>query len=71
MSKFKKGDRVKIINFESYNGPAMSPIYLDAVERYLGKEAEITNIDGDIYTIAFHYPKKRDREDSRKTLKHI
>lgn len=51
MSKFKKGDRVKIINYESYNGPTMSPIYLEDVEKYLGKEAVITNIDGDIYTI--------------------
>lgn len=51
MSKFKKGDRVKIINSEFYNGPTMSPIYLDAVEKYLGKEAVIIDAKGNLYTI--------------------
>ncbi len=63
MSKFKKGDRVKIINYESYNGPTMSPIYLEAFEKYSGKEAVITNIDGDIYTIDIDNGKNYWHED--------
>lgn len=63
MSKFKKGDRVKIINYESYNGPTMSPIYLEAFEKYVGKEAVITNIDGDICTIDIDNGKNYWHED--------
>lgn len=72
MSKFKKGDRVKIINYESHNGPTMSPIYLEAVEKYLGKEAVITNIDGDNGKNYWHEDmfeetgsKKNDRIDNK------
>lgn len=51
MSKFKKGDRVKIKDPESYNNPTESYAYLGIFREYLGKEAEIINVDGDLYTI--------------------
>lgn len=51
MSKFKKGDRVKIKDLESYNNPTESYAQLGYFREYLGKEAEIINVDGDLYTI--------------------
>lgn len=79
MSKFKKGDRVKIKSLESYNDPTESSVYLGSAVKYLGKEAEIIDVNGDLYTIdidegRFYWhedmfeeleSKKNDRKDNK------